>query len=50
MIVDGSSNDQIKAQAIAEGMKTLRAQGLSQVLTGRTTLDELLRVIDMREE
>lgn len=50
MIVDGSSNDRIKAQAIAEGMKTLRTQGLSQVLTGRTTLDELLRVIDMREE
>ena len=49
MVVAGASDDQIKTQAVAEGMRTLKSQGISQVLTGTTTMDELLRVVDMRE-
>jgi len=48
MIVDGCSDDKIKTQAIAEGMKTLCKSGIEQVLSGDTTLDELIRVIDVR--
>ena len=50
MIVDASSNDAIKQQAIKEGMKTLHKSGLEQVLNGATTLEELLRVVDIRTE
>jgi type IV pilus assembly protein PilB len=50
MIVDASSDDAIKQQAIKEGMKTLRKSGLEQVLNGTTTLEELLRVVDIRME
>lgn len=49
LIVDKASDEQIKAQAIKEGMKTLKAQGISHVLKGTTTLQELSRVVDMRE-
>jgi type II secretory ATPase GspE/PulE/Tfp pilus assembly ATPase PilB-like protein len=31
-------------------MKTLKKQGISKVLDGTTTLDEILRVVDMREK
>ena len=50
MITARCSDDEIKAQAIKEGMRTLRESGLEQVLTGATTLEELLRVVDMRQE
>jgi type IV pilus assembly protein PilB len=50
MIASGDSDDQIKQQAIEEGMKTLCATGAEQVLNGITTLAELLRVVDMREK
>ncbi len=50
MIVDGSSDDAIKQQAIEEGMKTLRRSAINDVLDGATTLDEMIRVIDMRVE
>ncbi len=50
MIVDGASDTQIKSGAIQHGMKTLRMQGIEQVICGNTTLEELARVIDMREE
>ena len=50
MIVERSSDDQIKSCAVMQGMKTLKMQGISQVLNGTTTLKDLLRVIDMREE
>jgi type II secretory ATPase GspE/PulE/Tfp pilus assembly ATPase PilB-like protein len=50
MIVDGASDGQIKSSAIKHGMKTLRMQGIEQVIRGETTLEELARVIDMREE
>ena len=50
MIVDGASDNQIKSGAIKHGMKTLRMQGIEQVIHGDTTLEELERVVDMREE
>lgn len=50
LIVDNSSDDAIKQQAVEEGMKTLHTSGLEQAMEGQTTLDELLRVIDMRTE
>ncbi len=50
MIVEGAPDDQVKAAAVADGMKTLKKQGIGQVLAGATTLEELARVIDMRAE
>lgn len=47
MIVTGRSNDEVESQAIKEGMKTLRASGIDEVLSGATTFEELLRVVDM---
>ena len=50
MIVDGASDDVIKQQAMDEGMKTLRKSGVDEVLNGVTTLDELMRVVDIRAD
>jgi len=50
MIVDGASDDVIKQQAVAEGMKTLCKSGVDEVLNGVTTLDELMRVVDIRAD
>jgi type IV pilus assembly protein PilB len=50
MIVDKSSDDVIKQQAIEEGMKTLRNNAIDEVLNGVTTLDEMMRVVDVRTE
>jgi len=50
MIVERASDDQIKSEAITQGMKTLKKQSISLVLQGTTTLEELLRVIDVRED
>jgi type II secretory ATPase GspE/PulE/Tfp pilus assembly ATPase PilB-like protein len=35
----------IKEQAISEGMKTLRDDGLSKAIDGITTVEEVLRVV-----
>ena len=43
MIVQGESADQIKNQAIADDMLTLRDDGLVKVARGVTTLDEVLK-------
>jgi type IV pilus assembly protein PilB len=43
MIVDRASNAEIKAQAIKEGMLTLRMDGLEKFKTGLTSLEEILR-------
>jgi type IV pilus assembly protein PilB len=40
-----SSAEEIRKQARAEGMRTLREDGLRKVLAGVTTLDELLRTV-----
>ncbi len=50
MIIDGTSDNRIKQQAIESGMRTLRMQGLYKALEGLTTMEELLRVIDMRQD
>ncbi|MCI0452562.1 MAG: type IV-A pilus assembly ATPase PilB [Candidatus Latescibacteria bacterium] len=43
MIVDRASNAEIKAQAIKEGMLTLRMDGIEKFKTGLTSLEEILR-------
>jgi general secretion pathway protein E len=50
LVTNADSDETIKQQAIAQGMKTLRQDGIEQVLAGETTLDELLRVVDVRSE
>ena len=50
MITDGSGDDAIRQQAIKEGMKTLRRSAVNEVLTGVTTIDEIMRVINVRIE
>ena len=49
LVVSGASDDAIKQTAISEGMKSLSASGIEAVMDGDTTVQELLRVIDMRE-
>ena len=48
MVTNESGDDAIKQQAVKEGMKTLRRSAFNEVLSGVTTLDEIMRVIDMR--
>jgi type IV pilus assembly protein PilB len=43
MVLQGASTDDLKAQAIEEGMVTLRQDGLLKVKRGITTLDEVLK-------
>ncbi len=50
MIVDGARDLQVKEQAIQEGMRTLYANALEEVRQGVTTLDELMRVVDLKGE
>ncbi|MDI6771835.1 MAG: type II secretion system ATPase GspE [bacterium] len=45
MIVQRASSTEIKAQAIREGMRTLRDDGLEKVMAGVSTIDEILRVV-----
>jgi len=45
LVLKGASADQIRQQAVAEGMKTLADDGILKVLEGATTIDELLRVV-----
>jgi type II secretory ATPase GspE/PulE/Tfp pilus assembly ATPase PilB-like protein len=47
MVVSGSSDVEIKQQAIAEGMKTLRESAINEVLNGVTTVEEVMRVVDV---
>ena len=50
MILDGCSDTHVKEQAIQEGMRTLRANAVEDVLRGVTTVDELMRVVDLKSE
>jgi type IV pilus assembly protein PilB len=50
LIVDGRSDTTIKEQAMAEGMRTLRMSAIDEVRSGVTTLDEVLRIVDVRSE
>ena len=44
MAVEHSSASEIKKVALAEGMVTLRDDGLRKAIDGLTTLEEMLRV------
>ena len=48
MITDGCSDGQFKQQAIQEGMRTLTKAAIDEMLNGTTTIDELMRVVDLR--
>jgi type IV pilus assembly protein PilB len=48
MITDGRSDGEIKQQAIQEGMRTLTKSAIDEVLHGNTTIEELMRVVDLR--
>jgi len=50
MIIEQNSSEQIKTQAIKEGMRTLHQSAAEEVIEGVTTIEELLRVIDVREQ
>ena len=50
MIADGSSDGQIKQQAVQEGMRTLTKAAIDDMLAGNTTIDELMRVVDLRAD
>jgi type II secretory ATPase GspE/PulE/Tfp pilus assembly ATPase PilB-like protein len=45
LILRGASSAVIRTQAIQDGMRTLRDDGVLKVLEGATTVDELLRVV-----
>jgi type IV pilus assembly protein PilB len=45
LCVARASSEEIKRVAISQGMKTLREDGLAKVLLGRTTIEEVGRVI-----
>jgi type II secretory ATPase GspE/PulE/Tfp pilus assembly ATPase PilB-like protein len=49
MIVHRAPAAEIKAQAIREGMRTLRDDGLEKVMSGISTIDEILRVVYVQE-
>lgn len=44
MVVEGKSKDELKVQAVEEGMLTLRRVGLLNVLRGITSIPEVLRI------
>ncbi len=47
MIVEGMDDDAIKRQAVSEGMRTLRKATTDAILEGHTTVQEMLRVVDV---
>lgn len=49
MISNGASDDDIKNQAAKEGMKTLKNSAVQQILAGNTSLQEIMRVVDVRD-
>jgi type II secretory ATPase GspE/PulE/Tfp pilus assembly ATPase PilB-like protein len=49
LILARAKASSIKAEAIRNGMKTLRADGITKAATGVTTLDEVVRVSERDE-
>ncbi|MBI3975194.1 MAG: type II/IV secretion system protein, partial [Armatimonadetes bacterium] len=45
LVVRRAPSTEIKARAVREGMQTLRDDGLEKVLSGVSTIDEILRVV-----
>ena len=48
MITENRSDGDIKQQAIQEGMKTLTRAAVDEVINGNTTVEELIRTVDLR--
>jgi hypothetical protein len=48
MIVDRGHSEDMKKMAVAQGMLTLRQGGLQQVIMGKTSIEEILRVVAKR--
>ena len=44
LILQGASSTEIKHQAVASGMKTLRQAGIAKLKAGTTTIEEVVRV------
>jgi type IV pilus assembly protein PilB len=45
LIISRASANEIRAQAIEEGMRTIAQEGVASVLDGRTSLEELGRIV-----
>jgi type IV pilus assembly protein PilB len=45
LVVEGASSEAIKRVAIAQGMATLREDGMEKVRMGQTSIEEILRVV-----
>ncbi|HEX3539598.1 MAG TPA: ATPase, T2SS/T4P/T4SS family [Acidimicrobiales bacterium] len=50
LILAGATADAVRRQAIEDGMRPMRADGLHKVAAGRTSLDELSRVVSALNE
>jgi type IV pilus assembly protein PilB len=48
LIMDGRSDQEIKQQAIKDGMKILREKAVTEVLDGVTTIEEMTRIVDVK--
>ena len=44
LVLQGASTAELKAEAIRQGMSTLRMSGISKVCDGVTTIEEVVRV------
>ena len=44
MVQEKKSSEEIKAEAVKDGMLTLRDEGIQKALAGLTTLSEVMRV------
>ena len=44
MVVEGRSSDELKDQAVVEGMITLRRVGIQNIIRGVTSIEEILRI------
>lgn len=45
LILQRANSEQIRKQAIAEGMRTLQVDGIEKVRSGKSTLEEFMRVV-----
>ena len=50
LISGGGNEEQIRQQAVKEQTKFLRQSAVNEVLSGVTTLEEVMRVVDMRAD
>jgi type II secretory ATPase GspE/PulE/Tfp pilus assembly ATPase PilB-like protein len=48
LILQHSTAEEIEAQAVSEGMLTMRQDGYLKALSGYTTLEEVIRLTDVK--